>query len=265
MCSERPRLAPWARPKPDSGEAEACWPAKPPEEPRLARFPRVGGKPEPEPEPERQSTPASEPGAGEGPQEAPAPELPNRAELEEEARKKGYEAGYEAGYTSGHQEGWAKAEVFGKEAFGDVAQAVRALQELGEQLEARCARGVVGLACRIAGRIVGYEVAREPEGLVRALEEAVGQLRGGVQVTVKVHPDDAPEVEAAAAEAVGRGGLARVEVVADRTMTRGGWLLDSRSGGVDGTVETRLADIEARLASLDVHWSGEPGPEGEEP
>ena len=236
---EGPRTAPWLEnlEEVEEGEPVLIWEEQALDVPRSADFPVVG-VPEPEPEPEPVDLEA----------------------LEEEARQRGYETGYEAGYTAGHQEGWGAAEAAAAEAFTGVGGAAEQLEILGGELEDRCVGAAVELALRIARRIVGWEVAQAPAGMVAAVRSAIATLRGAASVVVTVHPDDLPALRSGKALEGTREGLVRIQLVGDAELARGGWRVDSRVGGVDGTLETRIAAVAERLAKVDIRWE-EPEPD----
>lgn len=97
------------------------------------------------------------------------------------------------------------------------------------------------LAVRIAERILGAELAMTPEKVVEIVRQAIGAARSRKPLTVRVHPDDAPLVEKALAEAP-------LAVVADANVDRGGCIVDTGRGTVDARLATQLAAIERALA-----------------
>lgn len=245
------RPAPWLAglEEVEPGEPVILWEDRGRDAARLADFPRLGA-----PEPDVDAAPPPAP----PPEPEPEPEPVDPAVVEEEARRRGYEVGYEAGYTIGHREGWAAAEAEGAEAFSQVGQAAGTLESLAADLESRCAEAAVQVALRVAGRVVGREVALAPDGLVEAVRSAIATLRGAASVLVTVHPDDLPALSGGKALEGTREGLVRIQILADPELQRGGWRVDSRVGGVDGTLETRLAALAERLAQVDVLWADRP-------
>jgi flagellar biosynthesis/type III secretory pathway protein FliH len=165
---------------------------------------------------------------------------PGRAECEAErilaaARAEGERLRAEA-LEAGRRAAEAEAEVLREAA---VAEMERLVGEAEEE--------ILRLALAVAGKVVGR--AAEDGVAVATARRALARLRGSRQAEVRVHPDDAPAVRAAgpgllAALAAG----ARLEVVEDPEVGRGGALVETDTGSIDARVETQLAELGRTLA-----------------
>ena len=141
----------------------------------------------------------------------------------------------EAG-EAGHRAGLARAAVALARA---AAERDRLLQAAGDDL--------VRLAVAVAGTILGREVERD--GAVEAVAAgALEAVRHRREVTLRVHPGDAPALRR---EAPRLGGLlARAPALAiheDLAVGRGGLVVETEAGTLDARLETRIEAVEAAL------------------
>lgn len=201
-----------------------------------------------------------------------------RAEIDsirEQAHREGFEKGREEarqeGYDEGYQEGFAQGATAGRETGHREAHEAetRRIQEETEFLVAtvkafahaistgrsemlQAARGeLVSLAVKIAERILHREIEDDLEVIRRHVSEALELAFGASRVVVQVHPRDAEVIQSHV------GGLLETlekfeefEVQACEDVTRGGCRILTGRGEVDLTLETQLAQIEARLLEV---------------
>lgn len=153
--------------------------------------------------------------------------------IREHARVEGFEAGRLEGLTEVRRELEPSAQ-----ALVEAATAVTAEQDArASALE----REAVELALRIAAKVVAGALEARPEIVVDVVAGALRTFVDRERVTVAVHPDDAALVrESIDAVASAMGGIAHVDVQADRRVTRGGAVVRTDAGEVDGTVEAKL-------------------------
>ncbi len=178
----------------------------------------------------------------------------------EEGKAQGFEQGKAQGFEEGRAQGRAEAEAELAEGYREkLADAIRAMDERLREIEGGLAGDVVKLAVRISQTIVGLEVARAPEFLERAVDEALGLFPWDAEVTVRVAPG---ELEALGGRLAGLG--ANVTVVGDPGLAAGDFVVESDKGGVDGRVSTALREIEERLALERDRWLEVRGLDGRE-
>jgi flagellar biosynthesis/type III secretory pathway protein FliH len=167
------------------------------------------------------------------------------AEAEEEAGRIRGEAEAEASrararaLAEGREAGLARA----------AAEIVRAA-EARDRLVAAAVGDVLDAAAALAARILGREAECDGELVVAMAERALAEARGRRRVTLRVNPAD----EARLRE-VGTGLAAAVR--ADPSVSRGGVVVETASGELDGRIE---AQVEALRRALDE--PGAPGLEG---
>ncbi len=131
-----------------------------------------------------------------------------------------------------------------------LAQAVADLraqsQRIGEQVEA----DAVEIAVVIARRILEMELQTGTAPLFSLVRSAVRRLGESRKIVVRLSPGDAAAVQAA-----GEGGpmhgvaIAKVEIMADATLTPGDCIVDGEHGTVDGRLSARLDEVRRLVTS----------------
>jgi flagellar biosynthesis/type III secretory pathway protein FliH len=97
------------------------------------------------------------------------------------------------------------------------------------------------LAVRIAGRLLGRELALEPAAVVDLVRGVVAEARGRKQLTLRVHPDDAALVSGS------KDSLPLLTIRPDPSLARGDCKVDTEIGTIDGRLASQLAAIERAL------------------
>jgi len=155
------------------------------------------------------------------------------ARVREQARMEGYEAGRQQALAELHNQ---------------LSPAVHALSEALEGIrEARHAAAdhveahAVDLALMLAEKIVGGAVAAQPERVIDVVRGALRLLTDREGVVVVVNPDDYEIVQMAHDDLCGSaGGFSALDVQSDRRIARGGAIVRTAVGEIDGTLETKL-------------------------
>lgn len=182
-------------------------------------------------------------GDGDGPRVVPGEVYDARAEAERltaEAR---------AGAERLTAEARAEAERIAAEAERQGRQAGRAesaellARAAGERDRAlaQAEREVVKLALAAAERIVGEQIALEPERVQRIVRDVIARARRASRLTVRVHPDDVPAVRALEHE------VHSLSVEPDPEVARGGCVVRSDVGELDARLEVQLEALERAL------------------
>src|SRR3954447_7062193 len=155
------------------------------------------------------------------------------ARVREQARTEGYEAGRELALAEVHNQ---------------LSPAVHALSEALEGIRhARHAAAdhveahAVDLALMLAEKIVGGTVAAQPERVIDVVRGALRLLTDREGVVVVVNPEDFEIVQMAHDELIGSaGGFSALDVQSDRRVARGGAIVRTAVGEIDGTLATKL-------------------------
>jgi flagellar assembly protein FliH len=142
---------------------------------------------------------------------------------------------YEKGYRQGQQDG----QEVGRKGLEEVSQRLAALAKALAAASVRIYRqreeDLVALVRLIAHKVVGWELKSSPAFIASLVEQGFHCLTRHEGLKLHLHPQDLEVVAASARETWPPG----LELVADGTLTPGGFRLESAAGEVDGTVETR--------------------------
>lgn len=167
-------------------------------------------------------------------------------ELEAEARERGLAQGREDGLMAGRSE--AYAELAGRlETAASVAAQARSVRvRVLEQAEP----AIVELALDVARQVVGQEVQADRMTVARMVAKGLQKLAAGAQAQVRVNPDDYHALADQWAELQRRYVDRGVQVLPDPAVGPGGCLIDTRSGTIDGRIDTQFEQIERTLMTL---------------
>lgn len=179
----------------------------------------------------------------------PRIDLADLARIRKEARVDGEAEGRAAGLAEGRRTGHTEGLATGLAAASAHAERLRALaQSLPDALrraEEELSRTVLALALDVARQVVHRTLKTEPEWVlpvVRDLLNTEPALRG--EPRLLLHPDDMALVRSSLGEEIEAAGW---QVRADDTITRGGCRVQSATGELDGTLETRWKRVAAAL------------------
>lgn len=171
--------------------------------------------------------------------------LPRAADLEAHAReilaqaearrehieRQAYEEGFRQGQEDGREVGLKALE----EVTRRLKDLVRELAGLRERLFREREEEMVRLALAVARQVAGRELRSNPGLLRTLLEQAFHALSHREGLRLYLHPGDLEVLSETARE----GWPPEVELVADASLTPGGFRLESALGELDGTLETR--------------------------
>lgn len=173
-----------------------------------------------------------------------------RAEQEatsEKARRQGYEDGRAEGLAAGAE----AAEQAARERLDLLRAIVDEMARSRDAVVARYEDEIVQLALAVAARIVRRESSLSADTVRQLLQESLPRTGGTMNITITVNPIDMAALEADASAIVGYSdGRAKVEWVADESITPGGCIVETERGGIDATVETRVARIVESLLGV---------------
>lgn len=190
--------------------------------------------------------------------EPPAPPAPPQPSPEEELATQ-VRAARSSGYQDGYRDGLVALDGF-KQSFASqiTAQLGTIAQSYSRQLDAlqqEMARALAVSATHLARQIVRSELAQRPELVAAVAQEAIDTLLLSAQhITLRVHPDDHALVAQGAADVLEARGA---RLLPDAGITRGGCVVESDIGVIDGSMETRWRRAVASLG-CDESWNGAP-------
>lgn len=183
-----------------------------------------------------------------------------RAILEiESKREEVLEQLRQQGYAEGYQEGRSQADEEGAKIVQDAMDALNRLAGLVSAEAKKNEEKLLKLALGIAEKILMDEVELRPEVVVKTLNEAINKVSDLEEVTIKVHPDDMPEVQKHEDAFRDRlKSVRKVEFVASPKIQKGGVYIETTSGFVDAQIKTQLSVIQEAFAAVYAEAAAEP-------
>lgn len=181
----------------------------------------------------------------------PAFKLPTVDEIErmhEEARANGYEAGHAEGKLAGEQEmqeaAKAQTERFGA-LIGNLEIALIDVEQL-------VADQLLALALEIAAQITRGSIAANTEVLLPVIREAITALPlHHAHLTLRMNPVDATHIRSHLGEQFAQAGT---QVIEDKEISPGGFLLQAGTSEVDATIETRWKRVLESIGTEPQEW-----------
>jgi flagellar assembly protein FliH len=180
--------------------------------------------------------------------------LPTADEIEtmfEQAREEGRAAGFDEGRAAGLEEGRAAGREEGRatgraegqeEARAEAqrfAKLVGAMDDALDRLGSDVADELVALAIAVARQMVGDTLAAHPEAVAATVREALQQLPQN-KVRVHLNPADVALVREHLADQIEHG---HHHLVEDKSVTRGGCVVEAAGCVIDASVQTRWRRI----------------------
>jgi len=154
-------------------------------------------------------------------------------------------AAYENGFRQGEKAGLEIAERKAEVLMRRYAEAIEEIAGLKPALYKQAEREVVKLALEVAKKIVHREVQVDREIVQTLISVALSHVAVKSAVTVHLHPADYNFVLDQRV-ASGRGDEADREIVllADKSIERGGCLIETECGDIDARIEEEFREVE---------------------
>jgi type III secretion protein L len=145
----------------------------------------------------------------------------------------------------GHQEGLAQV----------TEQLARAKIQAGEMLKQN-EHAVIALACKLAEKIIGREVEKDPQALVELCATAIDNVRGAKAMVLRVNPRNAALLRAAKKDLMDLiGRSVDLAIKEDADIDDEGCVIQTEFGTIDAKLHTQLAILQRVLLE-------EPGSDG---
>jgi len=162
------------------------------------------------------------------------------ARLDEE-RKAAHEAGIEAGKQA-MRESIAQELDSQKRQIIDSIQKMQHTAESFEKVSQNIEKELVDAAIDIAKEVLASEISADSSKIAANLAKAlIEDVKGAMKIKIKANPEDCDYLK----ENIGTNGV--LEVVADNAISKGGIIIESDAGNVDGTVMTRYKAIKRNI------------------
>lgn len=121
-----------------------------------------------------------------------------------------------------------------------LARAARRAEELSDGWEETMLR----LAVKVAEKIIGEQLALQPEAVVGIVREVLKGTRAGRHMTIQVNESEAHEVRSRIDSLKELGITSEISIVASQSISRGGCVVESELGIIDARLETQLKCLE---------------------
>jgi flagellar assembly protein FliH len=120
----------------------------------------------------------------------------------------------------------------------------RELEDFCKLLEERS----IKLTVAIAEKIIRRELSRDPQVLGRLIAGAMSGLKDESRILLRLAPEDKEFVDSWLVKT--RDHLPELSITADYQIEGGGFMIDTRSGSLDYTMQNQLERIETELENL---------------
>ncbi len=122
-----------------------------------------------------------------------------------------------------------------------LAQSIEEVASLHASMAERAERDLVKLAIEIAKKIVHRQVTVDSEVALTLARVALARIHNRAQAKVYLHPDDFVYVTKHL-DRLPQG--SSVELAEDRSISRGGCLIETEMGDIDARIEQQFAELE---------------------
>jgi flagellar assembly protein FliH len=154
---------------------------------------------------------------------------------------------YEKGFEQGQKDGLSLGEKRVQETLGQMEALLRAMTGLKKQVYDEAEAELLRLSVEIARQIIRREVTTDPSVVTRAVRAAFEYLGDQNQARISVNPEDMKEVQRVLPDLAQLHRLEGFELVEDRAVARGGCILETGFGRINGTIEDQLTMLKEEL------------------
>lgn len=177
--------------------------------------------------------------------------------LEEAKSKAEYElkVNQNRGYQDGYQEGNTQAieEVVGnfKSEFEKLGERHEELVEMKYQIYKKNEDSIIELALTIAKKIIKRDLQEDKNLIRRNLDEALKKVPISKKLIIIVNWEDLEYIKNIKDDLMSEiHGVERVEVIEDKSIERGGCILETSIGTIDATINSQLDSIYEKLGEI---------------
>jgi len=154
---------------------------------------------------------------------------------------------YQKGYADGVAAGEKKEQERSAVMIASVEDMISQIQSVRNDFVTRNEKQLIGLVYKIAAALVLTEVTRNDEVIRKTLEDALAALGETEKLTIKCHPGDYDAILSLKPDFLMSKGMESVTIEKDDSISRGGIILETPTGGIDSTIDTRIAAIREAL------------------
>ncbi|OCL27084.1 hypothetical protein U472_06280 [Orenia metallireducens] len=170
----------------------------------------------------------------------------------QEVIEQGKAEGYQQGLQLGREEGLNKGVTQLQNLIINLDQKVVEFNQSLEERESEFKEDLIRLAIAISKKIIGRELKIDAELLKGIIQKTISLLDGEEEIVIRVAPSDIEILATYKEELISsNNGLERVKIVSDENIQSSGCIIETDFGGFDATIDSQLAEIEARLLEVD--------------
>ncbi len=170
----------------------------------------------------------------------------------QQLKEKAIEEGQKEGLEKGKPEGFEKGRAEGQQTYSDVIGKWNGL--LNETLSER--KRLLGefqpLLVELVGealyRCLKKEAKKHSQVAVEMVQEVLKKAQDRIQLKLHLNPEDVEEVESQKEKLQLSVGAGEIEIVPDARIERGGCVLETEAGSVDGRLSTVVAQVKDSLS-----------------
>ncbi len=156
---------------------------------------------------------------------------------------------YEQGYRAGQDAAAISSEERLKQVKAEYENSIIQLSRLREDMLSHCETDLIRLVMEIAKKVVHREVTVDREIVLTLIRVALKRIGSDTAATIHLHNDDFKILEDRRHEFLtGENGV--VNLVADRSISRGGCLIETKLGSVDARIEEQFKEVERGFFGL---------------
>jgi len=164
-----------------------------------------------------------------------------RVDPGEAETRRSYARGLEEGRAAGRKEAY---KCF-RPILRRLVEEVRSLEAATKAVYRSTETGLVDLAVSIAEKIVAKELSLDRGRIVELLSKALEKVENAERIRIRVHPEDLEILDTCKAEGLFcLDDLGRVEVTPDIHIQKGGCMVESNLGTIDGRLEKQFEVIQ---------------------
>ncbi|MCU7938931.1 MAG: flagellar assembly protein FliH [gamma proteobacterium symbiont of Bathyaustriella thionipta] len=174
-------------------------------------------------------------------------------------KDEGYQAAFQQGLEEGRQQGIQKGQEEVELVIKRFSQIMQFLAEPLNQVNNQVEEELISLSIATAKQIIRREINMDPGQIVAVIKEALAVLpSSSKKIKVFLHPADAKiarenlniSTETSSENSVNNGHSYHEElwsIIDEPNITRGGCQIKSEFSQIDASIETRIAEISARI------------------
>jgi len=177
-------------------------------------------------------------------------------EIQKQAYDEGFKLGKKEGYGEGLKEGKEKGYQQGmQEGQNEIAQTVKYFEQIMtflttpiEQVNENVEEELIHLSMATAKQIIRREIRMDPGQIIAVIKDALTALpANSKKIKVYLHPSDAQIARENLKNDTEGQDTETWSVIDEPNITRGGCQIKSEASQIDASIETRVAEIAARL------------------